>query len=94
MIVRIPKDNLDLVEEPSPVEVDSTLQGTDNLHDRYLLEEEPDDIDDIYRHPNSGGVFDLVDGHRDMHAGLAEEVSVNKDPFGFGALKFDDEQTS
>ena len=91
MVAEPPKDELDLVEEPNLGEVDYTPQGNDDFDDRFLLEEESDDVDDIYRHPNSGGIYDLVDEHSDMHAGLAEEIIADKDPPGPGSPRFDDE---
>ena len=93
MVAETPKDELDLVEEPNLGEVDFMPQSTDDFDDRFLLEEESDDADDIYRYSNSGGISDLVDEHRDTHAGLAEEIPAGKDLFGLGFLRFDDEQT-
>ena len=90
----VPEDELDLVEEPNLGEVDFTPQGTDDFDDRFLLEEEPDDADDIYRHQNSGGISDLVDQYRDMNVGLAEEIPVDENLFDLGSPRFDDEQIS
>ncbi len=92
MVAQNPKDEFDLIEEPSLGEVDFTPHGTDDFDDRFLLEEESDDADDIYRHQHSGGISDLVDEHRDMHAGLAEEIPVDKELFDPESPHLDDDQ--